>query len=216
MTANTTEKLTHVWQEAGLGQAPFRCTGHMDTGSVTTTCDYCGAGLRYVFFVQDANGHSFKVGMDCIDRTGDVRVTTAAKQAKAQADRERRQAEYEERRKEQMLAWQAELDRQRAINGGETDQERSLRIEKQKQDELVERVNGWLIAQFKLRNPNHGGWDGLNDLLRTPITQKSERYISIVRDTWCKTTGGRRGSKAYTEAESKFWDHMEAVGYQFS
>ena len=81
------EKLTgketstvHCFQVAGLGLAPFHFTGNM-TESVHvvpggdpkpgSSCDYCGTAIRYVFWVQSADNKQFKVGCDCIHKTGD-------------------------------------------------------------------------------------------------------------------------------------------------
>ena len=203
--------VTHVWQEAGMGKAPYRCTGHVDTGSVTTTCDYCGAGLRHVFFVQDSLGSSYKVGMDCVGKTYDSRLTTEAKRLKAKADREKRQAKAQAAWQARLAAQQAELDRQRQANGGETDQERDARTQREQREQIAQEANGWLIDDLDLRNPRHGGWDGLRDLLETPIHHKHPRYIEIVCKIWCNKTGGRTGSKACLAAEERFWDKIEQL-----
>lgn len=207
----TTQRLTHVWQEAGMGQAPYRCTGHLDTGSVTTTCDYCGAGLRHVFFVQDSQGNSYKVGMDCVGKTYDAKLTTEAKLLKARAAREKRQAKAKAQWEALQLARQAELDRQRQANGGETDAEREERLKQEQREKIAQEANGWLIDDLDLLNPRHGGWDGLRDLLETPIHHKHPRYIEIVCKIWSNKTGGRTGSKAYLAAEERFWDKLEQL-----
>jgi hypothetical protein len=73
----------HRFELAGLGRAPFRYVGSYVSkfqavpGDPScpiqpgTSCDYCGQGIMYVCRVQDANGHEFKVGNECVRRTGD-------------------------------------------------------------------------------------------------------------------------------------------------
>ncbi len=69
----------HVFERAGLGKAPFRCVGaheeyitHPDgTTQASGSCQFCGMGIRNVFMIRGADGKMFKVGSDCVARTGD-------------------------------------------------------------------------------------------------------------------------------------------------
>lgn len=75
----------HKFELAGLGKAPFRVIGceeqifqaapgaPMQPG---TCCDYCGTGIMYVFWITSADGNRFKVGSDCVAKTGDVGLKT--------------------------------------------------------------------------------------------------------------------------------------------
>lgn len=75
------EKSTiHRFEVAGLGIAPFRFTGTVtekvfcSPGSppkAGSSCDYCGTGIRYEFWVTSASNMTFKVGCDCIHKTED-------------------------------------------------------------------------------------------------------------------------------------------------
>lgn len=72
--------LTHVFERAGLGLAPFRyiyfevrkyqaCQGApIQPGAC---CDYCGTGIMDTFILESADGRRFRVGNVCIDKTGD-------------------------------------------------------------------------------------------------------------------------------------------------
>jgi len=82
----------HPFQRAGLGLAPFRYIGqvHQDIAygqavvnsaefraggvMVTTkpggTCAYCGNGILNMFNVKSADGKTFHVGSDCIQKVG--------------------------------------------------------------------------------------------------------------------------------------------------
>lgn len=70
----------HTFERAGLGLAPFRFTGTVSekvhcvpggTPKAGSSCDYCGTGIRYEFWVESSDGKTFKVGCDCIHKTGD-------------------------------------------------------------------------------------------------------------------------------------------------
>ena len=60
----------HRFEAAGLGKAPFCFTGMGE--SAGSSCDYCGTGIRYQFWVRSADGKVFKVGCDCIHKTDDA------------------------------------------------------------------------------------------------------------------------------------------------
>src|SRR5262245_56320633 len=89
-TDNAAEVGMHVFERAGLGVAPVRFTGlyekvtkvgdHLMPGS---SCDYCSAGLRFVCEVTDHNGKTFKVGSDCVAKTGDAGLLRAYKTSPA-------------------------------------------------------------------------------------------------------------------------------------
>lgn len=116
--------MTHPFEKAGLGKAPFSCTGVSenvwDNGDGTTkaggVCDYCGTGIRWEFWIKGsiAGAKQFKVGCDCVAKTGwgierfeEVRAahTRARRQAGAVKRREARQA--------QIAAERAQRDAQR-------------------------------------------------------------------------------------------------------
>lgn len=77
----TTPVQKHVFETAKLGQAPYHylgcekaiyvaCPGApMQPGA---TCQYCGTGIMYKFWLQSADGKRFFVGSDCIIKSGDL------------------------------------------------------------------------------------------------------------------------------------------------
>ena len=87
MNAIVNEKLVtgetshiHRFEFAGLGKGPFAFTGrvtekvHCVPGGPSkagSCCDYCSTGIRYEFWVKSSDGKEFKVGCDCIHKTGD-------------------------------------------------------------------------------------------------------------------------------------------------
>jgi hypothetical protein len=109
--------MTHPFEKAGLGKAPFSCTGVTENvwenGDGTTkaggVCDYCGTGIRWEFWIKGsiAGAKQFKVGCDCVAKTGwgidrflEVRAehTRARPQAGAQKRRDARKAQIEAER----------------------------------------------------------------------------------------------------------------------
>lgn len=86
------EVVTHPFEKAGFGRPPFRYVGHTESVVIDypgasprpgSSCDYCGAAIRDVFFVESADGKKFKVGCDCVKKTerrdnvADRKFTTA-------------------------------------------------------------------------------------------------------------------------------------------
>jgi len=100
-----TDTVTHVFEQAGLGRAPFRLAGVEDTaagvgedglvrrdvGGVTVhakpggSCDFCGNYIKVFCWVRSSDGRRFKVGSSCVDKAGkagDRRLASAAKRAR--------------------------------------------------------------------------------------------------------------------------------------
>lgn len=69
----------HVFERAGHGKAPFKFVGfeeivHIVPGESPmpgSSCDFCGTGIRYVYWILSSDGNLFKVGCDCVAKTGD-------------------------------------------------------------------------------------------------------------------------------------------------
>jgi len=64
-----TSELIHPFEEAGLGKAPFRfdcVTEKAWMGQPGGTCQFCGHGIRWEFWVISADGKRFDVGSECI------------------------------------------------------------------------------------------------------------------------------------------------------
>ena len=87
-TDSTAEIGMHVFERAGLGKAPFRYCGmteskyqacHGAPVQPGSSCDYCGQGIMYVCEISSADGRRFKVGCDCVARTGDAGLIAAHK-----------------------------------------------------------------------------------------------------------------------------------------
>lgn len=80
-TDNVAEVGMHVFERAGLGNAPFKVVGSYEMkwqacpGAPIQpggSCDYCGQGIMYAVAIRSADGQKFKVGSDCVHKTGDA------------------------------------------------------------------------------------------------------------------------------------------------
>ena len=130
--------MTHPFEKAGLGKAPFSCTHVSEnvftlldgTSKAGGCCDYCGTGIRWEFWIKGsvAGARQFKVGCDCVAKTGwgiegfeKVRAahTRARRRAGATARREARKAqvaaERAQRQTERLLASLAWRDANSAL-----------------------------------------------------------------------------------------------------
>jgi hypothetical protein len=87
-TDNTAEVGMHVFERRGLGKAPFAVVGsYTSVFQATpdapkqpgTCCDYCGTGIMYVVSIRSRDNRTFKVGSDCVAKTGDAGLIKAYK-----------------------------------------------------------------------------------------------------------------------------------------
>lgn len=71
----------HIFEQAGLGVAPFRLVrveerlfqaAPGEAVRAGASCDFCGTAIRYACIVRDAEGREFKVGSECVRKTGDA------------------------------------------------------------------------------------------------------------------------------------------------
>lgn len=99
----------HKFQAADLGLAPFTFTGEVTTkvycacpGAPVqpgSTCDYCGTCIKNEFWVRSADGRTFKVGCDCIRKTGDAgliqQISAAERKLRDQKNAAARQRKWE-------------------------------------------------------------------------------------------------------------------------
>jgi hypothetical protein len=107
----------HVFEQAGLGQAPYRylrCTENLwvsGDGSVRKaggSCDYCGAGILLEFWLESADGRKFKVGCDCILKADSDKALRVAVETEIQKrKREQRHARAEAKRQKDVARIQA-------------------------------------------------------------------------------------------------------------
>jgi len=94
----------HPFERAGLGVAPYRCTGVFEKkyqacqGAPVQpggTCEYCGTCIRYCYQIESGDGRRFVVGCDCVERAGDTELAEQVRRAERAYRRERERAAYE-------------------------------------------------------------------------------------------------------------------------
>jgi hypothetical protein len=80
----------HKFEAAGLGRAPFEVVGaHVEKYQACpgapvqpgACCDFCGTGIMNVYLVRSACGCTFKVGSECVNKTGDAGLRDGVKRA---------------------------------------------------------------------------------------------------------------------------------------
>jgi hypothetical protein len=87
----------HPFERAGLGKAPFRFAGVEEKTYCACpgadvqpggSCQYCGNGIRYCFWVKSADDKLFYVGCDCIRKVDrNSKLLTEAERAEKQLKR---------------------------------------------------------------------------------------------------------------------------------
>jgi hypothetical protein len=86
------EPRIHKFEAAGLGKAPFRFVGVSknwfvpcpgEPGKPGGSCDYCGTGIAFEHHIKSADGKRFKVGSECVLKTGDAGLKRVVNRAKA-------------------------------------------------------------------------------------------------------------------------------------
>ena len=60
--------LIHMFEQKGLGKAPFRCIRVTTEGD---NCQFCGTAICYRFYLRGMDGKEFYVGSDCVLKTND-------------------------------------------------------------------------------------------------------------------------------------------------
>lgn len=64
-----TNNLVHIFEQAGLGQAPYT---FLHVSTMPSSCQYCSTPIIYQFWLRSADGRTFYVGSDCIHKSGDA------------------------------------------------------------------------------------------------------------------------------------------------
>lgn len=152
--------MTHPFEKAGLGKAPFSCTHVSEnvfrlpdgTAKAGGCCDYCGTGIRWEFWIKGsiAGAKQFKVGCDCVAKTG--WGIEGFEKVRADHTRARRQEGAEKRAEKKREARKAWIDEQHAARA----------IERAAATEAWRKENSALAARLD-------AYKGENDFLRSMI-----------------------------------------------
>jgi len=96
----------HVFEAASLGKAPFYCVGFQESvyqahpnapRQPGSFCDYCGTAIMLVCQIQSSDGRRFKVGSNCVDKTGDSGLMQAYKTFPAYREMKRQKAKAKDK-----------------------------------------------------------------------------------------------------------------------
>ncbi len=213
----------HPFEVAGLGLAPFRCTGHSyevgprkladgtevgSAGQPMGCCDYCGQGIANVYYIKSSDGRIFTVGCDCVLKIGrsDNVLTTQVKRLKNQLAARARESKRLARREQREAAIQADLQAQRSANGGLTNYELKQKREAEAQAATAAAAaadNLWILERLPATSGSPFIQDMIARLKTNPLSNFSERQLQVLGEVWAKTWG-RQGSQACEEAAYEF------------
>lgn len=167
--------LTHLWQEQGLGTAPFNAVAIISLPSPSLAsanpsaynnamveccreasafgvnlgcCNSCGQSLVNNVVIRDANRKYFVVGCDCAGKTHDSKLVSEVDHLEKQRKRAIKAAKAEAARKERQAQYAQRLQAERDRNGGLTDAEVRAKAEAERAEAMAAEMtekNAWLI-----------------------------------------------------------------------
>lgn len=230
----TTEVMTHLWQDQGLGIAPFHihclisfpdkslceyqpeaynraCYEASSQGRALGVdlciCQSCGMCLQHNAVIRDANKKFFVVGMDCAMKTGDVKIMAKVKYLERERQKKIREVKAEEARIVRNAAMEARLAEQRAKNDGKTEHE--VAVEKrEKFREETRAANSKKFAWILEVLDNEQKSDFIQSVIAKielyGLAEISDKMRNILTTIYAKRLGGRYGSKKYNAAADEF------------
>jgi hypothetical protein len=81
------EKQKHIF--SFLGEAPYKLL-FVESSSQGGSCDYCSTFIKNFFWLESSDKKKFKVGCDCVHKSGDKGLIDAAKVQKSRLNAEKR------------------------------------------------------------------------------------------------------------------------------
>ncbi len=163
----------HRFEQAGLGKAPFKVVGFsvekfqaipgdpscpIQPGS---SCDYCGQGIMNVYRLESADGKFFKVGCDCVARTGDTALTEATRLAERAYRREKREAGWRAEQAAKELSRREREARQAAENLIEYELLLAVCdqiVASESVGEYEKKTATWIAQELRNGRRDHGPW----------------------------------------------------------
>ena len=226
----------HVFENAGMGKAPFKLIGFyalpskslaeqnpsayqnalaaMPRGVGCGSCAYCGTALVNNFIIESADGNKSAVGCDCVEKTGDRGLTDTIKLKKRELAREKRAAARQAKWQAEEEKREAELERQRQNNGGLTDaeihQQKIAALEEQFEttmEDIIESLKPLLTAIRPKKESSSFVRNVGHYIYHGELYNISVNMWRIITDIAAKQTGGRSNSKKY-KADYERYDAM--------
>lgn len=210
----------HRFEQLGLGKGPFKVVGmvsipspslaeqnpsaynaalrNLPQGIGVGTCAACGTPIMHNFIVKSADNQTHCIGSECIKKVHDATLTTQAKEIVRKQKQEAKRELQRARAEEAYARREAELDKERAANGGMTNWE----INKKKEDEiLAHKLEKLAPLAAALKDGKRGFRDSVaRDLMNGHVPQG--RGLDIMIDILSKQAG-RSGSLAYKQRQEE-------------
>lgn len=235
----------HVFENAGMGKAPFKLVGFyampskslaehnpsayqnalaaMPRGVGCGSCAYCGTALVNNFIIESSDGNKSAVGCDCVEKTGDRGLTDTIKLKKRELAREKRAAARQAKWQAEEEKREAELERQRQNNGGLTDaeihQQKIAALEEQF-EQTMESVTESLKPLLSAIRPKKDTSEFVRNVGHFihygEFQHISDNMWRIITDIAAKQTGGRANSKKYWAEYERYEALVESAKEQYN
>lgn len=220
-----TEKTIHIFENAGMGKAPFRVVGlysipspslaehnpsaynaqlqAMPKNVACGSCYYCHAALVHNFIIESSDKKLSVVGCDCVAKVNDSGLVKQVKLLQKQQRDELRRKQMEEKHLN-------EIEKQRKANGGLTNEEVLLKKKNEAiarreplEGEIVEMLTPFIKA---LGNANGEFCDSMRRALQNCNLELSNNCLRLIIEISAKEAG-RKGSKKYEQR----YDELEPI-----
>jgi len=222
------QPLTHKWEVAGIGKAPFTVKAIISLPSVSLlesniesynnqmgdavaqgrsfgvalgTCDVCGMALTVHYVIKDADGKHFVCGSECVKKTDDIGLINKSTVLK----NDRLKTIRNEKAK---IAWEASQVIWKA-------KQEALRIEAEARESLIDNIMSPLKIQLEESHKwltdvlDSHDWNFCSEISHKlknkfqPLTDYPDRAVEILCDIYSKSFG-RANSKKYNQAKGEF------------
>lgn len=190
----------HVFEEAGLGRAPFKYLGCIDERH--QSCDYCGHEIRYNYMLESSDGRYCKVGSECILKAGDAGLIEKVTLERRRREREKRRIKAAEKAAKERAEREAKAAIQKAAR-----ETRQARIDAAWSEigPQIETATLWLVEILDMHPRSRFCVDLSIELSCSfkLLKDRSPRCVAILQDIYAKAHG-RTGSMAYNVAFEAF------------
>lgn len=192
----------HKFEQAGLGKAPFTCTGMHQRKEPFGTCALCGTAIRYCYDIQSSDDKQFYVGCECVAKTDDSGLVRQVKHYETESKKSPAQRERESAA---LSAWEIEK-----VQRAERDEANKIR-KAATAAKFAWLTNALLPTVVYSLRETENGWTG-NTFVSSVVaellngedpTGYTTRKLNILREVYGKLAG-RMNSKAYNAKTNEF------------
>lgn len=176
----------HPFEKSGLGTAPFRCVGVTknmfsipgvpEATKPGGSCDYCGTSIVYEYWILAANGNKFKVGCDCVAKTGGEQLVEGVRTERLKLARAQRETKRQEKYTARKAKWEAEAVDKRAMfvadNAAFVARLEASATTDAFAAKLLNNLNGWGSLTGPQMDAMQRGWDRADAKAQEKATSK--------------------------------------------